>query len=291
RAIAEQAVTAARQEFQRLDKETAEALAARESLKRLEPELVPIQALQEERDGLEALQREEAARREELAKLEELRRAIAGLERRLGELGDPAERLAQAEAEVAAIEGRLAAAEAALETERTTWVRDRQDAETKRLALREQYKEVKEQRDLIVKLGPKGTCPTCKRPLGDEYEAVLGLLDRQLEDITINGNFFKQRVEQLAELPATLQAAEAARVKDLVAAIQAEGFTEEEFKKAKERHDRAQLALHEAQLKVVEARGDLVRGEEDLRDAERREAERTAREREIATLKAQHRLH
>ena len=395
RRIAEQAVITSRQEFQRLDKELAGALKAREDLKRLEPELVPIQALQQEREGLEGLQREEAARREELAKLEELRRAIAGLERRLGELGDPGERLTQAEAEVAAIEGRLAAAEAALETERTTWVRDRQDAETKRLALREQYKEVKEQRDLIVKLGPKGTCPTCKRPLGDEYEAVLGLLDRQLEDITINGNFFKQRVEQLAESPATLQSAEAARdvvqadlgtatgrvgelktlaaersraqtelagarlraaelekrvlarrsgydaarheavraeltrlepvrleakaletraeraevlvkeaelaeraltvqevqVKDLVAAIQAEGFTEEEFKKAKARHDRAQLALHEAQLKVVEARGDLVRGEEDLRDAERREAERTAREREIATLKAQHCLH
>ena len=395
RRIAEQAVTAARQEFQRLDKEMAEALAARESLKRLEPELVPIQALQQERDGLEALQREEAARREELAKLEELRRAIAGLERRLGELGEPGERLAQAEAEVIAIETRLARAEAAIETERTTWVRDRQDAETKRLALREHYKEVKEQRDRIVKLGPKGACPTCQRPLGDEYEAVLGLLDRQLEDITINGNFFKQRVEQLAESPATLNAAEEARdavqaelgaatgrvgelkaqatergraqaelvaarrraaelekrvqarrtgydaarhealraeltrlepvrleakgletraeraetlvkdaevaertltvkeaqVKDLLAAIQAEGFTEAEFKKAKERHDRAQLALHEAQLKVVEARGDLVRGEEDLREAERREAERTAREREIAALKAQHRLH
>src|SRR5207247_1914082 len=127
RRIAEQAVITSRQEFQRLDKELAGALKAREDLKRLEPELVPIQALQQEREGLEGLQREEAARREELAKLEELRRAIAGLERRLGELGDPGERLTQAEAEVAAIEGRLAAAEAALETERTTWVRDRQD--------------------------------------------------------------------------------------------------------------------------------------------------------------------
>src|SRR5439155_183668 len=78
---------------------------------------------------------------------------------------------------------------------------------------------------------------------------------------------------ELAERGLTVREAQ---VKDLVAAIQAEGFTEEEFKKAKERHDRAQLALHEAQLKVVEARGDLVRGEEDLRDAERREAERTA---------------
>src|SRR5256886_3531694 len=44
-----------------------------------------------------------------------------------------------------------------------------------------QYEEVKEQRDQIVKLGPQGTCPTCKRPLGPEYAGVLALLDAQLE--------------------------------------------------------------------------------------------------------------
>src|SRR3989442_8747115 len=40
---------------------------------------------------------------------------------------------------------------------------------------------------------------------------LLQLLDRQLEDITINGNFFKNRLEQLQQPPAALQEAEAAR--------------------------------------------------------------------------------
>jgi DNA repair protein SbcC/Rad50 len=395
RRMAQQSVIAARQEFQRLDKELADALAARENLRRLAPELEPVRALQQEREALEQLQREETARREEQAKLDELRRAIGALERRLAELGDPGDRLVPAQREIAATERRLAVAEATVEGERTTWVRDRQDAETKRAQLREQYKDVKQQRDLIVELGPKGECPTCRRPLGGEYEAVLGILDRQLEDITINGNFFKQRAQQLSEAPATLREAEQAReavqaelaqaskrvgelraqaeeraraqaelegarsraaelerrvearrtgydagrhdavraeltrlepvqleakaletraeraealvkeaelaervlttreqqVKSLAAAIAAEGFSDEQFATAKERHDGAQLALHESQLKVVEARGDLVRAEDDVREAERRASERAAREREIARLKGQHRLH
>jgi DNA repair protein SbcC/Rad50 len=395
RRMAQQAVVVARQEFQRLDKELADALAAREQLRRLAPELEPVRALQQEREALEQLQREETARREEQAKLDELRRAIGALERRLAELGEPGDRLSPAQREIAATERRLAVAEATLEAERTAWVRDRQDAETKRAQLREQYKDVKQQRDLIVELGPKGECPTCRRPLGGEYEAVLGILDRQLEDITINGNFFKQRAQQLSETPATLREAEQARdavqaelaqaskrvgelraqaeeraraqaelegarsraaelerrvearhtgydagrhdavraeltrlepvqleakaletraeraealvkeaelaeralttreqqVKSLAEAIAAEGFSEEQFARAKERHDGAQLALQESQLKVVEARGDLVRAEDDVREAERRAAERAAREREIARLKGQHRLH
>src|SRR3989454_4621495 len=39
--------------------------------------------------------------------------------------------------------------------------------------------------DQIVKLGPEGTCPTCKRPLGPEYGGVLALLDAQLEDAPV----------------------------------------------------------------------------------------------------------
>src|SRR5205085_1383355 len=106
---------------------------------------------------------------------------------------------------------RLQAAERAAEAERTAWVQDRQYAETKRTELLKLYEEVKEQRDQIVKLGPEGTCPTCKRPLGAEYAAVLALLDSQLEVITGDGKYFRQRLEQLAERPAKLVEAEAAR--------------------------------------------------------------------------------
>src|SRR2546428_11541643 len=133
------------------------------------------------------------------------------LERRLTELGDVAESLTRMDAAARELHERLEAIERAAEEERTVWVRDRQYAETKRTELLKQYEEVKEQRDQIVKLGPQGTCPTCKRPLGPEYAGVLALLDAQLEVITGDGKYFRQRLEQLAQPPAKLLEAEAER--------------------------------------------------------------------------------
>src|SRR5213594_3937798 len=211
RRMAEQAVVTARQEFQRLDKELADALAAREQLKQLAAELAPVTHLKQELGELERLQREAAARQAQEAQLEELARAAGNLERRLVELQDVLEALARAELEARQIDERLQAADRTVEAERTAWVRDRQYADTKRTELLKLYEEVKEQRDQIVKLGPEGTCPTCKRPLGPEYETVLELLDRQLEVITGDGKYFRQRLDQLAQPPAKLTEAESAR--------------------------------------------------------------------------------
>ncbi len=395
RRMAEQAVVSARQEFQRLDKELADALAAREQLRQLDAELAPVARLKREIAELERLQREAAARRAEEAQLAELRRTARTLERRLAELGDVADALVRAEAAARGRQERLEAVERAVEEERTAWVRDRQYAETKRTELLRLYEELKEQRDQIVKLGPDGTCPTCKRPLGAEYATVLALLDSQLEVITGDGKYFRQRLEQLAQPPAKLLDAEAERdrvleesrrasarvgelaaqaeereraraelaeaerragelerrvnarpvgyeaarhdavraelakrepialeaaaleerarraetlvkeaeraehqlsagerrVRQLTDAVRAEGFSDVEYLQAKDRYDRAVGALREAELAVVEARGELNRAEDDVRDVKRREAERAQRERQIADLKMRQRLH
>src|SRR5205809_5079505 len=63
RRMAEQAVVAARQEFQRLDKELADALAAGEQLRQLGAQLEPVARLKREVAALERLQLEAAARR------------------------------------------------------------------------------------------------------------------------------------------------------------------------------------------------------------------------------------
>jgi len=395
RRMAEQAVVAARQEFQRLDKELADALAAREQLRRLEVELAPVTRLKQEIAALERLQRAAAARQADEAQLAELSRGAETLERRLAELGDVAGEVARADAAAHVLAQRVAAVERVAEDERTTWVRDRQYAETKRTELLKLYEEVKEQRDQIVKLGPDGTCPTCKRPLGPEYAAVLGLLDAQLEVIKGDGKYFRQRLEQLAQLPAKLRDAEAERdrvleesrrasaragelraqaeerhragaqasalrgraaalerqlaahpagydasrhdavraelatlepialeaaaleerarraealvpeaeqaeqrlstgerrVRALTDAVRAEGFSDAGYRQAKDRYDRAVGALREAELAVVEARGALSRAEDDVREVQRREGERAARERQLTQLKGRQRLH
>jgi exonuclease SbcC len=395
RRMAEQAVRSARQEFQRLDRELADALVAREQLTRLEGELVPAARLKQELAEHEQQQREAAARQAAEAQLAEVARAAGALERRLGELQDVAAALARAETEAQQVQGRLQVAERAVDEERAAWIRDRQYAETKRTELLKQYEDVKEQRDQIVTLGPDGTCPTCQRPLGPEYQSVLAILDRQLEVITGDGKYFRQRLEQLALPPAKLTEAEAAReaafeesrrasaragelraqaeerhraatelegarrrtaelerrlrarparydparhdavraelaklepvaleaaaleerarraatlvkdaeqaeqqlsvaerrVRELTEAVAAEGFADAEYKQAKDRYDRAVGAVREAELAVVEARGDLNRAEDDVREAERRARERAERERQIAALKTRQRLH
>jgi exonuclease SbcC len=209
--VAEQGVVVARQEFQRLDKELAEALSAREELRKLEAEVAPISRLKAELAELDRLQKEEAARRAEAAQLAELARTVAALDRRIGELAGAAAARERAEGEARALEERLDAAVRAAEEQQAAWVREKEYAGTRRTELLKQYDEVKEQRDKIERLGPEGECPTCRRPLGGEHAAVLGVLDRQLQAIVEDGKYFRQRIEQLVQPPPAVTHAEAAR--------------------------------------------------------------------------------
>src|SRR5207253_3077005 len=197
RRMAEQGVTVAKQECERLDREMAEALKARDQLDALRTELEPIERLKREQAKLEHLQKEETARRADEGQLAELMRTIVALGRRITELAPASEALAGVEREAGALGERLELAEQAAEEQRAAWVREKEYATTRRADLLKQYDEVKEQRDKIERLGPEGTCPTCRRPLGAEYAEVLGVLDRQMQAIVDDGKYFRQRLEQL----------------------------------------------------------------------------------------------
>jgi DNA repair protein SbcC/Rad50 len=209
--VAEQGVVVARQEFQRLDKELAEALGAREELRKLDAEVAPISKLKAELAELDRLHREDAARREDQAKITELTRNLNVLDRRIAELADADASLAKATATARALAERLEAADQVAQEQRGAWVREKEYAGTRRAELLKLYDEVKDQRDKIARLGPDGECPTCRRPLGTEHAAVLGVLDRQLQAIVDDGTYFRQRIEQLAQPPAAVTQAEASR--------------------------------------------------------------------------------
>src|SRR6266511_2857219 len=209
--VAEQGVVVARQEFQRLDKELAEALSAREELRKLDADVAPISKLKAELAELERLHREDAARREEQAKLTELTRNLNVLDRRIAELAEAEPALARAAQDAGALAGKLDSAEKLVEEQQAAWVREKEAAGTRRKALLEQFEEVKKHRDDIQRLGPEGQCPTCRRPLGAEHAAVLSELEEQLEVIVQDGKWLKQRIEQLTEPPAAVTQAEAAR--------------------------------------------------------------------------------
>jgi exonuclease SbcC len=217
--VAERDVREARRDFERLDRDLAEALDARTQMESLAADLALVGPLTEE---LERLEREsQAAGR---------RRALAG---QLREIGEQCDRMRQKVEQLGDTEGSLGRAVSALEQARldldnaevgaerarTAWIRDKQDAETKRQSLRDQYRDLQKRKERILGAGPEGMCPTCARPLGAEYETVLRAIDRQLEEIEIDGKYFNQRVSQLSEEPSELRDARV-KVEELAATVE-----------------------------------------------------------------------
>jgi exonuclease SbcC len=189
----------------RVDNELADAAQARDEVNRLTAALVELPSLQAEARELERACNEAARRRtladteralaDELAKLRERRMKIETAP------------LLELEATTQLAESRTELERVRLEFERlqTDWVRDKQEAETKRQALVDQLSDIRRQREQIVELGENGTCPICARPLQTHFRTVLEFLDNQMETITVDGKYFRARIEQLETMPADVK--------------------------------------------------------------------------------------
>lgn len=193
----------ARERVEALRRDATEAGAAAAELAPLRARLAPRAALFSEREALDRLADAVAARRQQSVQLETARAQLTALDEQLAHLPPPAA-VDDARVHVAAVRGELAAVSVDASDRRAAWVRDAQDAQTKRQHLLDQYQDLKDQRQAILDAGPDGQCPTCARPLGGEFENVVGMLDRQIEDVVFNGNYFKRRIEQLKDEPADL---------------------------------------------------------------------------------------
>ncbi len=201
--VAEHRAVDARQQCAQLDKELAETLAAKTRLDELLPRVAPLPALREERGRLEAELEQVSARRTLEGRIAELDRQLLRLEKRLGELpgSGAVEASSRARAEVQA---QAEQTEKELENARAEWVREKQDAETTRKQLLEQFADLEAQRKRLVLAGPGGDCPTCSRPLAEEYEAVIGILGRQIEEVRFQGRYYAQKLEDLAAEPSII---------------------------------------------------------------------------------------
>jgi exonuclease SbcC len=201
--LAEQRAAATSERAARLEQEAAEAASAREKLDEVRRRLSPLPGLREEVQALERQAEAYGARKSYQAQLNEVRTHLGSIQERISRV--PSKQiLDEALERVNTARVSLTAASLESEEQRTVWVRDAQDAKTKRQGLLDHYQELKEQRQRIVKAGAAGVCPTCARPLGVEYATVLELLDRQIEEVRSNGNYYKQRIDQLQQEPAPL---------------------------------------------------------------------------------------
>ena len=191
-------------EIERLGRELGDVAGARADVERLAALLAPLPALRLELARFDELAsaegRREALRDSERALLE----LLARLDERRAKLGAAPEFERETVALLDARRAESEAAQAEFSRVHTEWVRDQQEAKTKREALRAQFTDVQQQRDQIEKLGPESPCPTCTRPLGPSFRTVLDSLDEQLDTLMGDGKFYRRRVEELESEPAAV---------------------------------------------------------------------------------------
>ncbi len=199
--VAEEKEAALHRDNERITRELEGVKAARSQLDALREAIEPLFAFNVELQALNTLYREEGRRKTLLEAEAALREEIARLEERHSRIERAPALEEEATLELEKTRTELEDAQGLLEARRTEWVRDRQEAQTKREALRQQYLEVKHQRDRVVAVGEDGECPTCSRPLGGSLHTVVEHLDELIETVNVDGNYYKARVEQLEHMP------------------------------------------------------------------------------------------
>jgi exonuclease SbcC len=209
--VAESELAGRLRDHERLTTELQATAAAREELTRLTTELAPLAGFAAEYARLEELARDEGRRQALLESSRALAEELTARRERRQRLSAAPQAEEDVTVQLEAKRREVEETLGKLEGLRTEWVRDTQEAETKRDALRAQYAELKKQRDRIMELGEDGACPTCTRVLGENFRTVLDQLDEQMETITVDGRYFSTRLVQLEQLPPELQRLEELR--------------------------------------------------------------------------------
>ncbi|HZS62410.1 MAG TPA: SMC family ATPase [Gemmatimonadaceae bacterium] len=208
---------------QRIARDLDDVRAARTELDGLRLQLTGYRALVQELQQLDVLAREEGRRKALVEQERLLAEELKGLEERVERLEVAPKTLVEVQRELAAAQTTFTDAQSRAETRQNEWVRDLQEAKTKLQSLVAQRKDVRRQQDQLAAVGEHGECPTCGQSLGGgHYRKVLDELERQADEIAVNGKYYQDRQKQLTERPADLVELEAlsATLKKQVTALE-----------------------------------------------------------------------
>ena len=244
--VAESEAMSFAREVERLDRELDAVALAHNELAPLRLAILPLLSLRAELESLEQLAAADARRQALMERVRTVAEEDAKLAERAARLESAPTLERDTQLQLATLRGTLTETERTLDAESKAWTRDGQEAATRLEGLRGQYAELSEQRDTLEGLGEESPCPTCGRPLGASYRGVLELLNEQIETVRIDGNYYRQRAEQLTAVPAAIEVMDEQR-----RAMQAE------LSAAERRLLKIQNALTEA-TQVADARTELA---------------------------------
>ncbi|HZK78088.1 MAG TPA: SbcC/MukB-like Walker B domain-containing protein, partial [Gemmatimonadaceae bacterium] len=191
--------------IERVTAELTNVATARAELGKLHRSLEPIGELRDELNILDEMYREEGRRKTLVEAEQSLREELDRQRARHTVIEKAPAQEEEVTLELEKMRNELEDAQGELEAKRTEWVRDRQDADTKLRDMRKQYLEVQEQRERVISLGAEGACPTCSRSLGENLQTVVDHLTEVAETLRVDGGYYRNRFEQLSEMPANVR--------------------------------------------------------------------------------------
>jgi DNA repair protein SbcC/Rad50 len=198
----------AARDLERGSAELEKVSGAERELAVLRERLLPLPALRERCERLAQLARTAERRRALQEQLSDIRAELERTGERLRKVEQAPALLERFAAELEALRAERGALEAEREAGNEKWLEDRQDARTKLLGYRDRGTELRDQVAQLKEAGPAGICPTCQRPLGTDFERLLGELEDQLALSTQDERWWDAREKQLAERPPELVALE-----------------------------------------------------------------------------------
>ncbi len=191
-------------EIEVAERELRRIAEAQEELEQVGARLKDLPTLQEALQRLEGLAPIHERRVVLTQQLRELERDLRRSDERIARLGQAPELQQRYTEEITTAKAERQTLEEAVESAKTAWLRDRQDAETKLQSYRDRALELQEEMRRLRALGKEGVCPTCRRPLGDDHQRLLATMEEQWAELTQDGSWWRQRHDQLTQSPAAL---------------------------------------------------------------------------------------
>ncbi len=242
-------------ELEKTEQEIAEIVRARAELAPMLPDLEALQQVDADLEAQRLLAVSDGRRRALETSRTNLTNDCAALVQEVERLRASAAQVETLAPEVAKRRQELEAAQSKLELRRTEWVRERESVEGRLRTLRATYADLRDQRDVLLNAGEAGNCPTCTRPLGEQFRAVLETVERNLETVEADGSYFKTRREQLETMPADIEHLEELRKK-----LQAD-VSALERRLTEAQQDAKRLVSEARELEAKQARLATVAGE------------------------------
>ncbi|PLS67799.1 MAG: hypothetical protein CV045_11525 [Cyanobacteria bacterium M5B4] len=243
-------------EVKNLEQKQADLQQELDKFKQLEQEVLPYENLQKEYQGLEQ-------NYQSFLRAQQIRDRLITLEQEITATTTELQNLEPIGLELSAIEqvigeyrAQIADREEQIKLETARWQQTKAELEAKVSLEKQALAKAQKQHQTIIDAGEDGVCPTCERPLQEEYGNVVNGFLQQITECQQHISQWQLQIEQLAKKPATILELEQAQTLLLQELKQREN-RQKELDKATIRRQMLEQQIKEKQKQLNKLQGEL----------------------------------